>query len=291
MIIRGVRFTQRTIQWIVASSLITATAAAKSEIVYQQLENGITVNAEYLDTGSQGPPILILHGFLQTRDFFTVRRLGDALHEAGYRILLPNLSLGINDRRQSLACEAVHSHSIEHDTDEIAKWVEWLYNRTDEPIILIGHSAGSLNLVAFLDTFRSTPVAKSLLISLIAFGQGPIAKENLAEKRRAEGDFAENSDEIHRYRLAYCDHYSTTAGFYLSYLAWGQQRTLQAISAIRPEPTIIFGGSDKRLGPEWKPLLRARNVNIIEIEGANHFFDHTHEFNLLDSIEQSLGKL
>ncbi|MEW8586939.1 MAG: alpha/beta hydrolase, partial [Candidatus Thiodiazotropha sp.] len=76
-----------------------------------------------------------------------------------------------------------------------------------------------------------------------------------------------------------------------SYLAWDQQRTLQAISAIRPEPTIIFGGSDNRLGPDWKPQLQARNASIIEIDGANHFFDHTHEFDLLDSIEQSLGKL
>ncbi|MBT2969970.1 MAG: alpha/beta fold hydrolase [Candidatus Thiodiazotropha sp. (ex Ctena orbiculata)] len=291
MIIRGARFTQRTIQWIVASTLVAATAAANSEIVYQQLESGIAVNAEYLDSDSQGPPVLLLHGFLQTRDFFTVRRVGDALHEAGYRVLLPNLSLGINDRRQSLDCEAVHNHSIEQDTNEISKWVEWLYNRTDKPIIVIGHSAGSLNLVAFLDTFRSTPVAKSILISLVAFGQGPIAKENPEEKRRAETDLEKNGDEIHRYRLAYCDHYSTTAGFYLSYLAWDQQRTLQAISAIRPEPTIIFGGSDNRLGPDWKPQLQARNASIIEIDGANHFFDHTHEFDLLDSIEQSLGKL
>ncbi|MES9992843.1 MAG: hypothetical protein ABW098_12865 [Candidatus Thiodiazotropha sp.] len=162
------------------------------------MESGLTINAEYLDNESQAPAILILHGFLQTRDSFTLRRLGKALHEAGYRILLPNLSLGINDRRQSLACEAIHNHPMEQDTKEIA---------------------------------------------------------------------------------------------YLSYLAWDQQRVLQAVSTIKPEPTIIFGGDDNRLTPEWKPQLQTLRADIIEIDGANHFFDHTHEFDLLDSIEQSLKKL
>ncbi|MEW8507142.1 MAG: alpha/beta fold hydrolase [Candidatus Thiodiazotropha sp.] len=291
MIFGGAQLLNRTSRWLVASALTVVVSMAQGEIVHQQLESGIAVNAEYLDTDDQAPPILILHGFLQTRDFFTVRRLGEALHEAGYRILLPNLSLGINNRRQSLACEAIHNHSMEQDTDEIALWVEWLQKKTGEPITLIGHSSGSLNLLAYLDRFRDSPVAQSLLISLIAFGQGPIAKESLEEKRRAETDLLKSKDTISRYRLAYCDHYASTAGFYLSYLAWDPQRVLQAISDMNSKPTIIFGGDDNRLSPDWKPRLQSLGTHIVEIDGANHFFDHSHEFDLLDSIEQSLQKL
>ena len=118
-------------------------------------------------------------------------------------------------RIQSLACEAVHNHSIQQDAKEIAHWVNWLYKESGRPITLIGHSAGSL------------------------------------------------SSEIHRYRLAFCDNYSSKAKDYLSYLAWDPKRTLNAISSMKVKPTIIFGGD-------------------------NHFFDHTHEFDLLDIIETLL---
>lgn len=275
-------------RWIITLAFMLVTGLAQAEVIHQQLESGITVNAEYLDSNSNESPILILHGFLQTRDFFTVRRLGNALHEAGYKVLLPNLSLGINNRRQSLACEAIHYHSIEQDTVEIAHWVDWLYENTGKPVTLIGHSAGSLNLIAYLDAHQTPPVANSLLISLIAFGQGPIAKENTSERIRAEADLQRNKNGIHRYRLAYCDNYSTTPDNYLSYLAWDQKRTLQAISEMKAKPTIIFGGDDKRLGVNWKPWLRSLNAHIIEIDGANHFFDHAYEFDLLDSIENAL---
>ncbi|MEW8027355.1 MAG: alpha/beta fold hydrolase [Candidatus Thiodiazotropha sp.] len=261
---------------------------ARSEIIYLQSDSGLTINAEYLDTKSSAPPILILHGFLQTRDFFTVRRIGNALHEAGYKVLLPNLSLGINNRRQSLACEAVHNHSIQQDTNEIALWVDWLHNKTDRTVTLIGHSAGSLNLVSYLDAYPDSPVKKSLLISLVAFLHGPVAKENAEEQMRAEADLNLNGIRINRYRLAYCDHYATTAKDYLSYLAWDPNRTLKAISSMQVKPTIIFGGDDNRLGPDWKPQLQSHQAHIIEIDGASHFFDHAYEFDLLDGIEKSL---
>jgi pimeloyl-ACP methyl ester carboxylesterase len=216
------------------------------------------------------------------------------IREGLFRAANPNIrwilvfALGISNRRQSLACEAVHNHSIQQDTGEIARWVDWLHQKTGKPVILIGHSAGSLNLIAYLDAFRTSPVLKSVLISLVAFGQGPIAKEDLSEKRRAEADFALNENKIRRYRLAYCDNYSTTPGNYLTYLAWDQERTLRAITDMKQKPTIILGGEDKRLGKTWKPQLKSLNTPIIVIDGANHFFDHTYEFDLLDSIENAL---
>ncbi|MET0005298.1 MAG: alpha/beta fold hydrolase [Candidatus Thiodiazotropha sp.] len=278
----------RTFQWLAVLVFPLLSGIARSEIIHLQTDRGLTINAEYLDTTSSAPPILILHGFLQTRNFFTVRHISYALHEAGYKVLLPNLSLGINNRRQSLACEAVHNHSMQQDTNEIALWVDWLYDQTDRPVTLIGHSAGSLNLVSYLDAYPDSPVEKSLLISLIAFLQGPVAKENTTERTRAEADLILNGVRIERYRLAYCDHYATTAKDYLSYLAWDPNRTLKAISGMKVKPTIILGGGDNRLGPDWKPQLQSHQAHIIEIDGANHFFDHAYEFDLLDGIEKSL---
>ena len=258
------------------------------EIIHQRMQNGLLASAEYLDGKSNDPPILILHGFLQTRDFFTVRRIADALHEDGHSVLLPNLSLGIEQRSQSLACEAIHTHSMEQDRDEIALWVDWLSRRTAQPVTLIGHSIGSLTLLAYLDAYPDSAIDKTILVSLIAFVQGPIAKETPQDKRRAEYDLRRNKRAIRNYRLAYCDRYSTTPDNYLSYLNWDEPQVVDALVGLAQKPSIILGSKDHRLSPAWKPTLQAIKADVIEIEGANHFFDHSHEFDLLDMITELL---
>ena len=96
------------------------------------------------------PAVLLLHGFLQTRDFPTVATLARGLRDAGYPVLSPTLSLNIPNRSQSLACEAIHRHSLDDDIGEIARWVDWLKSHGHRSIVLIGHSFGSLQLLAYL---------------------------------------------------------------------------------------------------------------------------------------------
>ncbi|MCU7935538.1 MAG: alpha/beta fold hydrolase [Candidatus Thiodiazotropha sp. (ex Dulcina madagascariensis)] len=280
--------TSRYLSRVIFIGCLLLAGPVRSEVIHEHLGNGLVVSAEYLQSDNRRSPILILHGFLQTRDFFTVRRLADALKDAGYPVLLPNLSLGIDHRRQSLACEAIHTHSMKQDVSEVAFWVNWLSHRTGQPVTLIGHSIGSLMLLAYLDRYHDAPVEKSIFISLIPFAQGPIAKAGSADKRRAETDLLSAGDKMHRYPLAFCDKYTTTPGNYLSYLDWDQPRALNTIVGLKRKPSIILGSKDIRLGAAWKPRLQALKADIFEIEGANHFFDHTHEFDLFDTIEQLL---
>jgi pimeloyl-ACP methyl ester carboxylesterase len=253
------------------------------------MQNGLLASAEYLQANQQKTPILILHGFLQTRDFFTIRRIADALHEEGYNVLLPNLSLGIDQRKQSLPCEAIHTHSMDQDRDEIAKWVDWLYQKTAQPVTLIGHSMGSLTLLAYLHSHPpQESIKQAILVSLIAFEQGPIAKESSIDRDRAEEAQAIGRKDIQNYRLAFCDSYPTQPSHYLSYINWNQPQVHSALLGLSLKPSIILGGSDNRLSPDWKPILMNIRANVIEIDGANHFFDHAHEFDLLDNIIQIL---
>ncbi|MCU7803772.1 MAG: hypothetical protein KZQ96_11280 [Candidatus Thiodiazotropha sp. (ex Lucinoma borealis)] len=57
---------------------------------------------------------------------------------------------------------------------------------------------------------------------------------------------------------------------------------------MNTKPSIILGSSNNRLSLGWKQQLQTLEASVVEIEGANHFFDHSHEFDLLDSIEQLL---
>lgn len=259
-----------------------------AQIIHLNVSKKITATAELMQGSADGRSILLLHGFLQTRDFFTVRRLADTLHEEGHTVLLPTLSLGVDQRRQSLACEAIHTHSIDQDINEIALWVDWLSKHRNSKVTLIGHSIGSLLLLAYLDKVPLEPIEKSLFISLIAFLQGPIAKESEEDRLKATSQLESGHNAISEYPLAFCEKYATTPKNYLSYVSWDKQRTVGALKKLGEQAVIILGENDKRLGSDWLPLLQETGIETIQINGANHFFNHEHEFDLADTISQRL---
>ncbi len=43
---------------------------------------------------------MILHGFMLTHNFQTVKQLAESLHESGYTVLTPSLSLGLTNEKQ-----------------------------------------------------------------------------------------------------------------------------------------------------------------------------------------------
>jgi len=280
------RFTAPYLLWLLIS--LPYTGPASGELVTLQMDNGLDATAELMRGQPGGKPILILHGFLQTRDFFTIRRLSEALHDLGHTVLLPNLTLGINHRDQSLACEALHTHSLGQDINEIDTWIDWLHQFSHSRVTLIGHSTGSLLSLVYLAEVPSAPIDQALLISLIPFAQGPIAKESKADIRRAVERPAPASNEMLKFRLAFCDEYITTAENYLSYVTWNRDKTLAALNKTHIKPMIILGGKDMRLGDDWLPLLKQAGTHVVEIEGANHFFDHEYEFDLMDTIAELL---
>jgi pimeloyl-ACP methyl ester carboxylesterase len=259
-----------------------------AQTINLSVSNNITATAELMQGSAEGKSILLLHGFLQTRDFFTVRRLADSLHEEGHTVLLPTLSLGVDQRRQSLACEAIHTHSIEQDVKEIALWVDWLSKHQNSKVTLIGHSIGSLLLLAYLDKASIDSIHESLFISLIAFIQGPIAKESEEDRLKAVSQLESGDNDISEYPLAFCEKYATTPKKYLSYMSWDTQRTVDTLKKLNKQPVVILGDNDKRLGNDWLPRLQETGVKTVKINGANHFFNHEHEFELADTISEIL---
>ena len=248
------------------------------------LAPGVVGQAEYWPGGANMPAVLIMHGFLQTRDFPTVSRLAEALADEGFSVLLPTLSLGLNRRQQSLACEAVHTHSMPQDVAELRAWSEWLIERTGKAPVLIGHSVGGVQLAALLDGNPDLRIGRVALISLSYFGdeQGP---EQLADLRaRARADLQRDPQAMHSYALSYCRQYTTTAADLLSYLDWDKERLRHALlSASRPV-SVIYGDKDERIDKAWLDALGSRGVDVRPVAGANHFFDLAHEFDLLDEI-------
>lgn len=260
--------------------LITAfPAVAEAMVVQQQMRPGIAASAEYLPGGRHQPAVLLLHGFLQTREFPTVATLARGLRDAGYPVLSPTLSLGIPGRERSLACEAVHAHSLEDDVAEIARWVAWMKSAGHRDIVLLGHSFGSLQLLAYLSE-RPDPAVKAYIgTSLVEAQIGPTPRAALIA--RLERQSRDTQRLLVTEHLSYCKKYPSAPQALLSYVRWDQARTLSALKQSPVGVKLIMGDADTMLGGGWLTALRHLPLDITVVKGANHFMDGHYEFDLL----------
>lgn len=275
----------------VLGGLLTVTlwpSVSVARVVELRVSPGMLATADYQPGTLDAAPILLLHGFLQTRNFSTVARLGDELRSQGLTVLAPTLSLGVSLRKEPLACEAVHTHSLDDDLREINLWVNWLRNTTGRKPVLIGHSAGARFLLSYMGEHPLEPVDSAILIGLNFFHEGPAANETVAHAQHAEAVFRTNPAQLDEYALSYCKRYPTTAAAFLSYFRLNKQHTLKALQAVTYPTTIILGSADQEVDQDWHSMLVAHGARVIEIEGANHFFDQNHEFDLLETVENIL---
>jgi len=262
--------------------VITSSYAGDIE---QKLSNGLIVTASFHQGEQDAPVILILHGLLQTRESHTVERIYNALVDSDYTVLAPTLSLDISQRKQSLACEAIHSHSMQSDISEIELWSRWLHNKTNKKVILVGHSSGSVQQLAYLDQYTYKHIQQAILISLGYFGAAPGSNETALDAQRAQEMIKQNKPGLNTFGLSYCKEYVTTPVNYLSYYSWGSKKILNTMKDITVPITVIIGSKDKRIRKSWGRSMEENKIETIMVKGAGHFFDDEYEFDLQDIID------
>lgn len=269
---------------LLALSLIFSSQTALAEIIENRLTTGTVLSADFHAGKPQLPAIILLHGFLQTREFPTVNRLADGLAAAGYTTLAPTLSLGISRRAKSLPCEAAHRHTLDQDVAEIAAWVDWLAKRHSGPIIFIGHSYGSLQGLVYASATPHPALQQLIALSLIDTERHPADVSVAALLAQAKARVARGDKRLVDLALGHCTKFTATPESYISYANWDRKRVLDLSRKSRVPVHVVIGGEDNRMGKDWPQALSAAGVHVDKIKGANHFFDAEYEFDLLDLV-------
>lgn len=253
-----------------------------------KMPNGLNANAAYTRGEPNKPAIFILHGFLQTHHFSTVSRLYENLSAEGYTVFSPTITLGIPNRKKSLACEALHDHTMENSQAEIDVWLKWLKKKGHENIVVMGHSQGSTSLLSYISKNDSERVSKFIAVSILEVNTSREKDENL-KFNKFLNEKLKNKERIPFSRkLSFCDKYFGTPRSFISYQAWSEEKIIQTLATLKTPTKIIMGGNDNRISKDWNKKLKSKINGIAIIKGANHFMDGVHEFDLLDII---LGEL
>lgn len=268
--------------------LILPLHPAFADTVETKLPTGIIATADFRAGQSSRPAVLLLHGFLQTRHVPPMSSLSNTLADQGYTVLAPTLTLGINRRTKSLACEAVHTHTMEEDVAEIGYWVNWLTNKGYNSIALVGHSVGSTQILRYAAQKPNPAVKIAILTSLVPFhGKSQEMRSASALTKRPA-----NKQTLGRFTLTYCiNTYMAPPGSYLSYVANDTVQTLDLLGKTKVPTEIILGSADKTISTDWLGKIQNRGVPVAVIGKAGHFFDGSQEFDLADKIETILKDL
>ncbi|MCW8964676.1 MAG: alpha/beta hydrolase [Gammaproteobacteria bacterium] len=269
----------------IAIYLVLFTQPAWAELIRATLPNGLNVTAEYNAAKDGNPTVLIVHPLLQTRDFSVIVNLSEALISDGYGVLRPTLSLGIDSRRQSLACEAIHNYSMQDKIDEIAFWKDWLDGKSAGPVIGFGHSSGG-TLVAMYEDQQQTSAFKSLiLLAPVHYGFPGGTGIDPRQMEQAFIDEKEKQpDRLEQYRLSYCKKFTTPRSHYLEFVRWDEAAVTNLLKGIKVHTDVVYGTADPTLNSSWKLLLEQSNIPISYVSGGNHFFSGFAELDMHDVV-------
>ena len=249
----------------------------------------LTAQANYHEGDNDKPALLIMHGFLTTNQFHTIRTMAKNFKDEGYTVLAPTLTLGVNLRKQSLKCDDLHNHTLENDVIEIESWIKWLESQGKKEIVVIGHSTGSHELLALLNK-EAHPTIKLAIFTSLFYLNGPELGTLQSDLEYAQQALSTSDLKPHKYSFLFCkNNYFATPQSYLSYHSITRKYVLDALSALTIPHYTIMGGADRRyqlVGENWLDQLKQSGTNLITVEGANHFFSSEHEFDLQDLLQE-----
>jgi pimeloyl-ACP methyl ester carboxylesterase len=252
----------------------------------------------------EGDVAVLLHGTLSHRDTEIIRSLETLLSEQGVSTLAINLSLGVADRRGPFACEGPHTHTEEDASDELRRWLDWLTAQGVENPSLIGHSRGANQIARYVYENADPRVARMILIappqwseesSAVAYAarHGQALAPLLAEAEQQITDGKGSAMLPDPVGLLYCENTRVSAESFASYYRADPLRDTPTLLARQQTPTLIIAGSADEIASGLPAAMaeRAPAVEVVEIEGADHFFRDLYADELveyaIDFIDQS----
>ena len=243
--------------------------------------------------GDRDEAFLIIHGTWAHHGMEIVKALQQGLADRGEASLAPTLSLGQSDRKGFFECSPTMAPDERTVGPEIRHWLDDLGARGYRTVTLLGHSRGALQAASVLIERPDPRVTRLVMIGPMTWRykevvasyrvQGEVTLDLLL-KRAREAPQA----KIAPLQLLACSGVGTTGSVFLDYYDPGIVRHTPAlIEHVRIRTDVVLGTEDEIASWTTEEIADARlrrNVRLIRIDGADHFFRDLYMDEVLDSV-------
>jgi pimeloyl-ACP methyl ester carboxylesterase len=283
------------------SCAVQAAPVEEVKIAHQ----GITLNARLARAESwpRGPVVLMIHGTFAHNQMEIMATIQALLTDAELGSLAINLSLSIDDRHGTFACETPHAHRDSDALDEIGLWLDWLATRGAERVVLLGHSRSGNQIARFvLD--RDTPQVEALVLIAPSTWDADRGAKNYQESFGVRLSMRlEEARELvaagkpgawmEQTGFIFCAGAKVTAATFLDYYEPEEYRDTPSVLPAITKPTLVFAGSEDKVNPALEAKAAAvadgERVKLFVIDGADHFFRDLYADEIVEIIAEELA--
>jgi pimeloyl-ACP methyl ester carboxylesterase len=278
-------------------------AAAAEEVTLT--DRGLVLNANLETTGAdwqRGPVVLMTHGTLAHGGMEIMQTLQSALQERGISSLSMTLSLGLDNRSGMYDCAVPHTHLHTDAVGEIGAWLGWLQGQGVEKVALLGHSRGGNQSARFAAEHPDAPLDAVILIAPQTWSEAAAvqaydkrfgkALEPQLERARLLDSEGRGAEMLKPVDFIYCAETSATAAAFLSYHAPDPRMDTPRLIPDIKAPVLVVAGSEddviEGLVEAVQPMADGERVNLIVLDGADHFFRDLYAEEIADEVQTLL---
>jgi len=294
----------RIVSIFILFSFLSAYEAYAEEVKLQQDDLTLNANLEKADDWPVAPTVLITHGTLSHNKSEIMTALQELFLQNGVSSLAINLGLGLNDRHGPYDCNTPHNHRHEDAIGEIGTWLDWLEKQGVKQVVLLGHSRGG-NQTAWFAAEHDDPVIKKVILVAPQTWNPEYEAQSyennygkpLAEiMGKAESMVAAGRPQtaIEHTDFIYCKDTTVSAEAMVSYYAADPRKDTPYLLPKIKKPVLVFAGSEdqtvKGLNEKLAPLAEAGDIELVVIDGADHFFRDLYVEDLVDSAVEFINE-
>lgn len=248
--------------------------------------------------------IVMVHGGLAHRGTETMVQLQSMLKARGFNSLAITLSLGVSLRLGMYDCAQIHRHRQDDALVEVAAWLNWLSDQGAAPLILLGHSRGGAQVARYIKQAKLPQVRAAILLAPATAQNNDAASylqrysESLVPillKARSLVSTGQGQALLAPVNLMSCRFTTASADSVLSYYGDPlRYDTPTLVTEPRVPTLVVVAGNDtvvKGLPEKLAPLLEAPLLQMMIVEGGDHFFRDLDAEDAADAITDFLHAL
>lgn len=284
--------------------LLFCLPAMAEEVTVAHQGLNLKANLEMADGKSlKDGVILMTHGTLAHGRMEIMSTLQENMKARGYNSLSINLSYAVDSRPFAMQeCTAPQTHRHEDAVGEIAAWTAWLKSKGASRIAVLGHSRGG-NQTAWYASDKPDAAMKAVVLIAPGSWTEPYLAEDyqkrfgmalapVLDNARKQIKAGKGKEKIAKGNVVYCKDTQTTVETLVSYHAFDPRLATFDLLKKMPVPVLVIAGSADETTPgvaeKARPHADGTKVQLVSIDGADHFFRDLYAEEAADAIQTFL---